>query len=153
MLYQYPTYDKQTHGPSTQGSRYQYISRAVRRAAKDATGKGRDVGRRTGRANWNTSCYASSVGIRGSLPCQRTDSTGCQRLEYQGFTAYRREIKNIFKKICQSAKIALDNLPVGKYTSCSAAESNAFRIFASPFHWLLAAPQAGGRGVFLTTQD
>jgi len=113
-------------GPSSERDRHFHVYRTLRGPAEVAQGEGRDVRGRIGRCDGNSTNYASPLGIRGSLPDQRTNSTGCQCLEYQGFTAYRREKIKIFKKIYQLVKIALDNLPNGKYTNHTTLERVAY---------------------------
>ena len=153
MLYQYPTYDKQTHGPSTQGSRYVNLRRKVRGQTTFSPRETKNDGAGIGRQNRDSVSNASQMGICGSLPDQRATSHSCRSTRNQAWNSYSKPLENIFKKIRHLYNSLLDNYTNGGYNSYSAAESNTFRIFASPFHWLLAAPQAGGRGVFLTTQD
>ena len=150
MYYEYPTYDNQTNGPPTQGSRYLHLFRAVRGAAQDAKGKSRVDRRRSGREKWITKNYPVSLGSGIKFTASGNVTNFGRSLRNQGTYSHSRALKKSFlKKIPILGFCLLTNSKSGIIIKTVPPRATQFDILAPRFTVSRLAPQGSGRGHFL----
>ena len=92
---------------AAQGNRYVHVHRPLCGTAEETSHQSRSFRRGARRKERGADSDALQMGIRGSLPGERSNSTRCRCLKYQGFTAHRRKEVKFLEKLSKCRNFLL----------------------------------------------